>query len=192
MDADASNPRIAADIVGVHFLHGERDIVVDWGEIAQVSAVRQEYADGRRFIEVFVDHISGVDFRFLSIDKGFEQTVATMERYLIGFMRSALEAVPMLDEENQTIPVVWKRDESIQPFQLCPPVIDPRGPTPEERVQMEAAYHASIATCERALGRPLEAGEIECVQTSFENGRIVGRIAPPLCDLLLNRRGPAL
>jgi hypothetical protein len=189
MQPEASQLTIAADDVGIHFLHGAQDIVVDWGEIAQVCALREKYADGTPFIEVYVDHLSGVDFSFHNVEVGYAQVTAEMEKHLIGFTRAALEAVRTFDEEGQTIPVVWKRDETVQPFRLRPPVIDPRDPTAEERVQMEAAHRASIATCERILGRPLSFDELECVHTGFENGRIVGSIAHPLCDLLVKHQG---
>jgi hypothetical protein len=188
MQPKAIRQTIAADDVGIHFLHGDKDIVVDWGEIAEVCALRQHYLDGTPYIEVFVDHISGVDFRFHSVEVGYEQTTAGMEMHLIGFKRAVLEAVGTLDEEGQTIPVIWTRDEAVQPFQLRPPVIDPRPPTPQERAQMEAAHQASIVTCEKILGRQLEPHEIACVQTGFENGRIVGNIAAPLCHLLVERQ----
>ncbi len=188
MRPEVTKPVIAADDVGIHFLHGDKDIVVDWGEIAKVCALRQNHPDGTPYIEVFVDHISGVDFRFHSVEVGYEQTTAEMETYLVGFKRAALEAVRTLDEEGQTIPVIWTRDGAVQPFQLYPPVIDPRLPTPQERAEMEAAHQASIATCEKILGRQLEPHEIACVQTGFENGRIVGNIAAPLCHLLVERQ----
>jgi hypothetical protein len=144
MEPDATSPTIAADDVGIHLLHGGKDIVVGWGEIAQICGLREKYADGTPFIQVFID--------------------------------------------QQTIPVVWKRDEVVQPFQLRPSMVDSRDPTPEERVQMQAAHQASIDTCEKVLGRRLEAEEIACVRTAFENGRIVGSVAAPLCQLLVERQ----
>ena len=189
MQFEAAEPIIFADDVGIHLPAVDGYVVVDWGEIAQVCGLREQYADGRPFINVFVDHISGVDFRFHSVDGGYEQTMALMEKHLIGFRRAGLEAVRTFEEEGQTIPVVWKRDESAQPFQLRAPVIDRRDPNPQERAQIEAAHQASIATCEKALGRPLKPAELACVQTGFENGRIVGGIAPPLCHLLVQREG---
>jgi hypothetical protein len=189
MEPDARRPVIAADEAGIHFRHGEDDIVVEWGEIAQICALRARDGDGTEFIEVFVDHFSGVDFRFHSVDGGYAQTTAEMERRLIGFRRDALEAVRTFEEEGQTIPVVWARDEAVQPFALRSPVIDLRDPTPGERTQMEAAHRASIATCEKILGRPLRAEEIACVETGFVNGRIMGNIAPPLAQLLIERQG---
>ena len=178
---------VAADEMGIHFLAGDEDIVVDWGEIAQICALREKDADGTPFIEVFVDHLSGVDFRFHSVDPGYEQTTAEMENRLIGFKRAKLEAVRTLDEE-QTIPVVWERDEASQPFQLRASAVDPRDPTPEERARMKAAHDSSIATCEKILGRPLRGEEVACVKTGFENGRIMGSIAPPLAQLLVARQ----
>jgi hypothetical protein len=189
MQPRAAEPTIFADDVGIHLPVVDGHVVVDWGEIAQVCAVREKYADGTPFIEVFVDHVSGVDFRFHSVDRGYEQTTAEMEKHLTGFRRAGLEAVRTFDEDEQAIPVVWKRDEAVQPFQLRPQLIDPRDPTPQERARMEAAHQASIATCEKVLGRPLTPAELACVQTGFENGRIVGCIAPPLCHLLVERQG---
>jgi hypothetical protein len=188
MQAEAPRATIAADELGIHLLHGDNDVVVHWGEIAEVHGLRQKYVDGTEFIEVFVDHISGVDFGFLSMEVGYDQTTTEMERYLFGFRRSTLNAVGTLDDEGEDIPIVWKRDESVQPFQLQPPVIDPRGPNSEERARMSTAHQASIATCERILRRPLLTHELACVQTTFENGRIVGSIAAPLCNLLVEHQ----
>lgn len=187
MQPDLNQPTMAADNVGIHFLHGGNDVVVEWGEIAQVCALRAKYADGTPFIEVFVDHLSGVDFRFTSVEAGYEQTIGEMERQLIGFRRAVLEAVHSFEEEGETIPVVWKRDEVVQPFQLRLPVVDSRDPTPQEIAQMQAAHQASIESSEKILGRRLEPDEIACVRTAFENGRIVGSIAAPLCDVLVER-----
>ena len=187
MQPEANRPTIAADDIGIHFMHGDKDVVVHWGEIAQICALREKYADDTPFIEVFVDHLSGVDFRFHSVEMGYEQTTAEMEKHLIGFKRAMLETVRTLDEE-QTIPVVWKRDELFQPFQLHPPVIDTRDPSPEERTRMQAAHQASITTCEKILGRPLSLDEVACVQTGFENGRITGKIAAPLAHFLMERQ----
>jgi hypothetical protein len=190
MQPQASPPSISADDVGIHFLGSSRnDIIVHWGEIAEVCALRDTYADGTPFIEVYIDHFSGVDFRFHSVEAGYEQTTAEMEKRLIGFRRAALEAVRTFEEEGETIPVVWKRDEALQPFQLQPLKVDTREPTSEERAQMERAHQASITTCEKILGRSLTSDELACINTGFENGRIVGNIAPPLCDLLLKHQG---
>lgn len=176
MQSEAPQPSISADDVGIHFLRTSRDdVIVDWGEIAEVCALRDNYADGTPFIEVFIDHISGVDFRFHSVEAGYEQTTAEMEKHLIGFRRAALEAVRTFEEEGQTIPVIWKRDEALQPFQLRP-------------LKMERAHLASIATCEKILGRSLTADELACIKTGFENGRIVGNIASPLCHLLVKHQ----
>jgi hypothetical protein len=189
MQHEATQPAIAADHVGIHFLRsGRDDIVVDWGEIASVDAARCDSTDGYSFLEIYIDHISGVDFRFQDVEAGYEQVMATMEQHLIGFSRAKAEAATTW-EQKLGMPPVWERDEAIQPFQLRPPVIDPRAPTPEERAQMEAANRASIATCERILSRPLKPDEIACVHTGFENGRIVGSIAAPLCHLLVERQG---
>ncbi len=190
MQSEAPRPAIYADDMGIHFLRsGRDDVIVDWGEIAEVCALRENYEDGTPFIEVFIDHISGVDFRFHSVELGYQQTTVEMEKHLIGFRRAALESVRTFEEEGQTIPVIWKRDEGLQPFELRPLKVDPREPTPEERAQMERAHLASIATCEKILGRSLTADELACVETGFENGRIVGSIASPLCHLLVKHQG---
>src|ERR1700683_102487 len=167
-----TRPTIAADEVGIYFLHCKEGVVVEWGEIADICAFRENYADGTPFIQVFVDHYSGVDFGFKSDEVGFAQTTTEMEKRLYGFKKTELESVRSFEEEGQTIPMVWKRDEAIQPFQLRPPMIDPREPTPAERKQMKAAHRASIATCEKILGRRLTKSELVCVETRFENGRI--------------------
>jgi hypothetical protein len=191
MQPEATEPAIAADDVGIHFLRsGRKDIVVDWGEIESVDAARCDSADGSTFLEVYINHISGVDFRFHDVEVGYEQVMASMEKHLIGFSRAKAEAAETWDKKLDS-PPVWKRDEAIQPFELRPPVIDPREPTPEERVQMAAAHKASIATCEKILGRALDANEVACVQTNFENGRITGNITPPLAQRLVERQSGA-
>jgi hypothetical protein len=188
MQPEATQPTIAADDVGIRFLRsGRDDIVVDWGEIESIDAARCDSIDGSSFLEVYINHISGVDFRFHNVEAGYEQVMASMEQHLIGFSRAKIEAAGTWEQKLDT-PPVWKRDEAIQPFKLRPPVIDSRDPTPEELVQMQAAHRASVATCEKILGRPLSADEIACVETGFENGRITGNIAPPLSRLLVERQ----
>jgi hypothetical protein len=188
MQPQASQPAIAGDDVGIRFLRsGRDDIVVDWGEIESVDAARCDSTDGSSVLEVYINHISGVDFSFHDVDAGYEQVMASMEQHLIGFSRAKAEAAGTWEQKLDT-PPVWKRDEATQPFQLRPPIIDSRDPTPEERVQMQAAHQASVATCERILGRPLSADEFPCVETGFENGRIMGNIAPPLSRLLVERQ----
>jgi hypothetical protein len=183
-----NQPDIVADEVGIHFLRTGSDIVVVWGEIESVDAARFEGADGSSFLEVYIVHMSGVDFRFQDVDAGYDQVMALMEQYLVGFSRAKAEAAGTWEQKLDS-PTVWERDETIQPFQLRPLEIDPREPTAEERERMESAHRASIATCEKILGRSLQPEELACVQTGFENGRIVGSIAAPLCHLLLERRG---
>lgn len=158
-----------------------------WGEIESVDADRCVSKDGATFIEVYINHISGVDFRFHDVDVGYAQVMASMEKHLIGFSRAKAEAAETWDKRLDA-PPVWKRDETIQPFVLRPPVIDSRQPTPVERVQMEAARQASIARCEKILGRALDANEIACIHTGFENGRITGNITAPLAQRLVERQ----
>ena len=188
MQPESTQPAIAADDVGIHFLRsGRDDIVVDWGEIESVDAARCDSTDGSSFLEVYINHISGVDFRFHDVEAGYEQVMASMEQHLIGFSRANAEAGGTWEQKLDT-PLVWKRDEAVQPFQLRPPKIDPREPTADERAQLERAHLASIATCEKILGRSLTADELACVETGFQNGRIVGNIAPPLWHSLMERQ----
>lgn len=189
MQPESTQPAIAADHVGIHFLRrGRDDIVVDWGEIESVDAARCDSTDGTSFLEVYVDHVSGVDFRFHNVELGYEQVMASMEQHLIGFSRAKAEAAGTWEQKLDT-PPVWKRDEAVQPFQLRPPKIDTREPTAEELVQIQAAHRASVCTCQKILGRRLTADEIACVETGFENGRITGNIAAPLSQLLVERQG---
>ncbi|MBK8498857.1 MAG: hypothetical protein IPL52_08570 [Flavobacteriales bacterium] len=186
MRSEQSRPTIFADDLGIHFSAGEEDIVVVWGEIAAICASRQVY-QGTTHIEVFVDHFTGVDFRFQSGEAGYEQTTAEMEKHLIGFDRAQLEVVRISPEDGEEINDVWVRDEAVQPFQMQPDVIDPRDPTPDEVAQMETARRASIASSEQLLGRPLHPEEVACIHVWFENGRIMGNTTPPLSQLLIER-----
>lgn len=192
--AEGNINRVFADSVGIHWLGHRRDIVVDWGEIESVDASRCNSADGSTFIEVCVNHFSGVDFSFHDSEPGYGQVVAMMEVHLLGFSRVKLEAAGTWEQQLDA-PPVWRRDKTIQPFRLRPPEVDTREPTPEEIIQMQAAHQASIATCEKLLGRALNETELECVHTGFKNGRIVGDLSQPLADEivkgqaeLLNRR----
>jgi hypothetical protein len=111
-----SKPAILADEIGVHFLRsGRNDIVVEWSEIEQVCALRQRNPDLTEWIEVFIDHLSGVDFTFLSVESGYVQVMAAMERHLNGFSRARLEAVGTLDEEENFPVVVWRCDPGAPP-----------------------------------------------------------------------------
>lgn len=186
MQPDSARPTIAADNAGIHFFAGDEDILVAWGEIASACASRWSY-EGKTYTTVFIDHFTGVDFRFQSGEEGYEQTIAEMEKHLVGFKRVQLEAVRISGEGGEEIKNVWVRDEAVQPFQMQPEVIDPRDPTPEEVAQMEAARRASMASSENLLGRPLSPEEVACIQVWFENGRIMGNTAPPLSDLLIER-----
>ena len=190
MRCESPRPTVIADDVGIHFLPDEDDVVVAWGEIAGISGLRLERADGTPFLTVYIHHITGVNFALLSNEVGYEQAIAEMEKHLIGFRSMALEAVRPFSEVG-TVAGIWDRNEAVQPFQLRPPVIDPREPTAEERAEMEAARQASIAACEAILGRPLKADELKCVEIGFENGEITGGIAAPLCRLLVERQSEA-
>jgi len=190
--AETDKPAVAADARGIHFLGSGNGVVLAWGDIASVEAVRWQHADGSNYLEVSVEHLSGVDFRFQDCYEGYDQVMAAMEERLIGFSRARAEAAQTGDQEHT--PVIWKRAEAAQPFQLTPLNEDSRAPTEEERKQMQADRQASIASCERILGRPLEVSEQECVRVDFKNGRIVGSIAAPLSDKLASRQAenPAL
>jgi hypothetical protein len=182
MQPRSTRPTIAADDVGIHFVAGDEDILVAWGEIASVCASRSPH-EGKTSTEVFIDHYTGVDFRYQSSEDGYEQVTAEMEKHLVGFKRAQLEAVSISGE----ILLIWERDEAVQPFQIQPEVIDPRDPTPEELAQMESARRACIASDEKLLGRPLRPEEVACIQVWFENGRIMGNTTPPLSQLLIER-----
>src|SRR4051794_15355990 len=169
MQPEAAKSEIFADDAGIHLPAVNGYVVVDWGEIESVDAARWDSTDGSSFLEVHINHISGVDFGFHDVDVGYEQVMASMEQHLIGFSRAKAEAAGTWEQQLDS-PPVWKRDEAIQPFQLRPPEIDPREPTAKECERMESAHRASIATCEKILGRPLQPQELACVQTGFENG----------------------
>ncbi len=187
MQPSAHRPGITADDRGIHFVGiRDKDIVVPWGEIESIDAAKYTSIDNTTFVEVYVNHISGVDFRFHSTEDGSANVLAAMERHLIGFKPSGVQSAGTW-EENLDRPPLWKRDERLQPFQFEPPVIDNRPPTDAERQQMVAAHQASVATCERILGRALLPAELACVQVGFENARIVGNIASPLSKLLAAR-----
>jgi hypothetical protein len=93
MQPEAAEPTRFADDAGIHLPAVDGDVVVDWGEIAQVDALSEKYQDGTPFIDVMIVHISGVDFHFHSVEVGYEQIIAEMEKHLNGFKRAALEAV---------------------------------------------------------------------------------------------------
>ncbi len=177
---------VAADETGIHFLGAPEDILLEWDEIASVHAARFKGADGTSYLEIFVDHFTGVDFRFQDAEEGYDQVLAAMEQHLIGFQRARVEAVVPFEKAGD-MAEIWKRDEAIQPFRLRPQKVDNREPSPEERLQMESAHKASIATCERILGRALSADELQCISTRFENGRITGGITSPLRDRIVRR-----
>ncbi|HZZ45184.1 MAG TPA: hypothetical protein VFE58_19765 [Tepidisphaeraceae bacterium] len=188
MQPEATQPAIAADDVGIRFLRsGRDDIIVDWGEIESVDVARYDSTDDSSFFEVYINHVSGVDFRFKDVDVGYEQVMESMEQYLIGFSRDKAEVAGAREQALNTIPV-WKRDEGIQPFELRLPKINTREPTAQELMQMQLAHRASVASCEKILGRTLTPDEMVCVETSFENGSVKGNIAPPLSRLLIERQ----
>jgi hypothetical protein len=188
MQSSEDAPTITADAKGIHFQGTrDRDIIVHWGEIESIDAIRFTSQDGTDFHEVYVNHISGVDFRFHSVDRGYAEVMASMELHLHGFVRSAVDSAGSWDEKADQ-PFVWKRDEKVQRFELQPPVFSDRPPTEQERAQMAAAHAASVSTCERIMGRPLLTEELKCVYTGFENARIVGRIDQPLADQLIARQ----
>jgi hypothetical protein len=181
---------VAADDQGIHFLGkgGVEIVVVSWGEIRSVSAVRWPRPDGSNFLDVYIDHFSGVDFTFTDVEDGYDQVMAAMEQHLVGFTRARVEAAPPPVPEKLGWVDAWKRDERVQPFQLSPLKVDNRAPTEEERALMRSAHQASIDSCERILGRPLDASELACIHTEFKNGEIAGGISPPLSEKLVSRQ----
>lgn len=187
MQPSADRVTIAADERGIHFQRvADKDIVIAWGEIGSVEAAKCDCTDGSTFVEVYVVHFSGVDFRFHSTESGYADVLAAMERHLIGFNASDVAGAGTWEDELDS-PPVWKRDETLQPFQLEPPLIDNRPPTEAEHQQMAAARQASVDTCERILGRALLPEELDCVQVRFENARVVGHIASPLSSRIAAR-----
>jgi hypothetical protein len=177
---------IFADDAGIHFEGSTREVIVHWGEIAAICAVKETTNDGESFLEIYVDHISGVDFRFHSVDEGYAQVMAEMENHLIGFARERVETVGTIKEMNYDMPAVWTRDETVQPFELHERPIDRRDPTEAEVEQMERARAATVVTCERILGRSLTDAERACIHVTFENGKIVGNISALLAEFLKN------
>ncbi len=180
---------IAADDTGIHFLEddGREITVVGWGEIVAIYSVWDEMADGQRFLAIYVDHFTGVDFEFDNHETGYEQVMMLMEQQLIGFSRARAEVAGSWEQEPHE---VWRRDLSIQPLQPLPlPEPVSREPTQEELRLMESARLATIETCERVLGRPLTAAELLCVDVRWANGEIAGDIGSPLSDALLRRQG---
>jgi hypothetical protein len=116
--AETDKPAVAADDQGIHFLGSGNDIVLAWGDIASVEALRWQHADGSSYLEICVEHVSGVDFRFQDCHEGYDQVMTAMEERLIGFSRARAEAAQTGDQEHT--PVIWKRAEAVQPFQLTP------------------------------------------------------------------------
>jgi hypothetical protein len=130
MPLEPNEPTIAADGVGIHFLSTGRDITVHWGEIEAICVLREEPPEGTAYLRFFVDLFGGVDFQFTSADAGYEQVTADMAKHLIGFSRVRAESVGSWKTEHD-IPVVWRRDVSIQPFELRPPPVIPAPSSPE-------------------------------------------------------------
>ena len=145
MPLEPSDTRIAADGVGIHFfLASGRDITVHWGEIESICAWRTETPEGTEYLRFFADVFAGVDFQFTNADAGYEQVMAEMAKHLMGFSRVRAESVGSWKTEDD-IPVVWRRDVSIQPFELRPPPVIPAPSSPEA---------AHVRKVWEALGRP--------------------------------------
>jgi hypothetical protein len=134
-----------------------------------------------------VDHFSGVDFRFSNAEKGYERVMTAMEKHLSGFSRARAEAVGTWEEE-QDLPVVWRRDLVAQPFESRLPREDPRGSKHVETHAMECLRNATIAVCEMRLGRQIEAGELRCIHTDVKDGTIQVNITDPLSETLARRQ----
>ncbi len=144
MPLEPSEPTIAADGVGIHFLRTGRDITVHWGEIEAIHALREEPPEGIAYLRFFVDVYAGVDFQFTNADAGYEQVMAEMAKHLMGFSRVRAESVGSWKTDDD-IPEVWRRDVSIQPFALRPPPVIPAPSSPEA---------AHVRKVWEALGRP--------------------------------------
>jgi hypothetical protein len=191
MNSATDEPRIAADDIGIRFLaiasRGPDYPGVEWGEIHQVCALRNQIENVPPWLEIYVDHFSGVDFRFTSAEKGYEQVMTAMEQHLSGFSRARAEAVGTWEEE-QDLPVVWRRDLVAQPFESRLPQKGPRGPKHVETHAMECLRNATIAVCEMRLGRQIEAGELRCIHTDVKDGTIQANIAEPLSKTLTRRQ----
>ena len=100
--------RISADEVGIHFRgSGSRDIVIHWGEIASVDADRCDSTDGSTYLEIYLNHVSGVDFRFGDDHNEYAEVMLAMEKHLRGFSRNHAEAAGAGDFR-----VVWQRGET--------------------------------------------------------------------------------
>jgi hypothetical protein len=157
------------------------------GEIEGICALWNRAEADRPWLEIYVDHFSGVDFRFSNACKGYEQVMTAMEVRLLGFSRDRAEAVGSWEEE-QRLPVVWRRDLVAQPFESRLPEADPRDPTPVELHVRESVRNVTIAICALRLGRELEADELRCVHTDLKDGKIQGAIAYPLSETLTRRQ----
>ena len=59
---------------------------------------------------------------------------------------------------------------------------DAKNLTTEQAQQVEAARQASITSTQQLLGRPLTEPEKDCIHVDFDDGRVRGRIAPPLSE----------
>ena len=64
--------------------------------------------------------------------------------------------------------------------------------TTEQAQQVEAARQASITSTQQLLGRPLTEPEKDCIHVDFDDGRVRGRIAPPLSETLKKRQAELL
>jgi hypothetical protein len=130
---------------------------------------------------------SGVDFRFTSAERGYEQVMTGMEEHLSGFSRARAEAVGSWEEE-QGLPVVWRRDLVAQPFEWRLPQANPRDSKQVELNVMEGLRNVTIAVCELRLGRELDASELRSIHTDVKDGRIRGNISYPLSETITQRQ----
>ena len=102
-------PSILADALGIHLRHDpDHDVFVSYEEIDGICAAWHRDSAGGRFLEVYIDVVAGVDFRFHNVDSGYAQVMAVLEERLPGFSRAAAEAVGRFEETFDT-PVVWRR-----------------------------------------------------------------------------------
>jgi hypothetical protein len=100
---------IAADDMGIHFLRTPGDdIVVTWDELDAIIVGRLRENNGFEYLEFYVHHISGVDFRFHNVEPGYSEVMQELERRLPGFSRAAAESV---GEDEITL---WERNSDQQ------------------------------------------------------------------------------
>ena len=64
---------------------GETTLLLTGGRSKASTRLVADSADGSTFLEVYINHLSGVDFRFHDVEVGYNRWWASMEQHLIGF-----------------------------------------------------------------------------------------------------------